>query len=120
MSCKVSVRNAASVSIVDLVGRITFGQSATQMRETLQKLAEGGARDILVNLENLSYLDSAGLGELVRAYTSQTSAGGRIKLLQPQSVVRQVLHITRLHTVFPIYEDETAALKSFAAEAAKA
>jgi anti-anti-sigma factor len=120
MSCKVSIRQAGSISIVDLAGRITFGQSATHMRETLQNLAEDGARNILVNLHDVTYLDSAGLGELARAYTSQTSAGGRIKLLHPQSIVRKVLQITRLHTVFAIYEDESVALASFSAEAAKA
>ena len=115
MSCIVSVRQAGPVSIVDLVGPVSLGESASQMRDALQELTKGGARNILVNLRDVSYMDSSGLGELVRAYTSLTNAGGRIKLLHPQSIVEQVLKITKLCTVFATYEDETSALESFTA-----
>jgi len=109
------VRQVGSVSILDLVGPVTLGESASQMREALQKLADGGARNILVNLRDVSYLDSSALDELVTAYTALTNAGGRIKLLHPQSIVKQVLQITKLNTVFGTYEDETLALESFTA-----
>lgn len=120
MSCKVSVRQAGFVSIVDLVGRVTFGESVGQMRDTLQNLAEGGAKNILVNLQGASYLDSSALSELVAAHICLTNAGGRIKLLHPQSMVKRVLQITRLYTVFETYEDEALALQSFTVEAASA
>jgi anti-sigma B factor antagonist len=113
VSCKVSIRQAGSVSIVDLVGPVSLGESASQMREALQELAEGGARNILVNLRDVGYMDSSGLGELVRAYTSLSKAGGQIKLLHPQSIVKQVLKVTKLCTVFATYEDESSALESF-------
>jgi anti-sigma B factor antagonist len=113
MSCKVSVRQAGYVSIVDLEGAVSLGESASQMRETLQNLAESGARNILVSLRDVTYVDSSGLGELVRAYTSLTTAGGRIKLLHPDTIVKQVLRVTKLDTVFATYEDEATAAESF-------
>lgn len=118
MSCKISVRESGSVSIVDLSGRITTGEGAIQMRDSIQKLAQGGARNILINLQDVAYLDSAGLGELVGAYTTLTSAGGQIKLMKMKSIVKQLLEITNMSALFPSYEDEAAAVQSFTVTAA--
>jgi anti-sigma B factor antagonist len=120
MSCKVSVRESGSVSIVDLAGRITTGEGAIQMRDAIRKLAQGGARNILVNLQDVAYLDSAGLGELVGAYTTLTNAGGKIKLMHMKSIVKQLLQITNMDALFPTYGDEAAAVQSFTVTAAGA
>jgi anti-sigma B factor antagonist len=120
MSCKVSVRQAGSVSIVDLAGRVTLGEGASEVRDAVKKLAQGGARNILVNLQEVSYLDSSGLGELVSGYTSLTNAGGQMKLMHVQSMVKHLLRITKLYNVFATYEDETSALQAFTTEAASA
>jgi anti-sigma B factor antagonist len=120
MSCKISVREIGSVSIVELAGRITTGEGAIQMRDAIKKLAQGGARNILINLQDVAYLDSAGLGELVGAYTTLTNSGGQIKLMNVKSIVKQLLHITNMEALFPTYENESAALQSFTAAAAGA
>ncbi len=120
MSCNVSVRQAGDVSIVDLAGRVTLGVGASQMRDAIKKLAQSGAKNILVNLQDVTYLDSSGVGELVSAYASVTHAGGRIKLMHAQSIVKQLSQATKLYTVFATCEDETSALQSFTAEAARA
>jgi anti-sigma B factor antagonist len=120
MSCKVSVRQAGSVSILDLAGRVALGEGADEVRDAIKKLVQGGARSILVNLQEVSYLDSFGLGELVSAYTSLRSAGGQMKLMHPKSIVKQLLQITNMAALFATYEDEALALQSFMAEAASA
>ncbi len=120
MSCKVTVRQAGPVSIMDLAGRITAGDGAIQVRDAIQKAAKGGAKNIVVNLEGVAYLDSSGLGELVSAYTVLRNAGGQLKLMRVRSGVQQLLKITNLNAVFTCYEDEASALQSFAPEAAEA
>ena len=120
MSCKVSVRQSGPVSIVDLAGRVTLGEGAIQVRDAIKKVVQGGATNVLVNLREVGYLDSAGLGELVSAYTGLRNAGGRLKLMSVQSSVKQLLKITNLDAVFATYEDEASALQSFAHEAAEA
>jgi anti-sigma B factor antagonist len=113
MKCKVSMRQAGDVLILDLAGPVTLGEGTRQVRDAIKKLVESGARYILLNFQDISYLDSAGLGELVSAYTSVTNAGGQIKLMHVQSLVKQLLQITKLYTVFTTYEDEKLALQSF-------
>jgi anti-sigma B factor antagonist len=110
---KVSVRKKGDVSIVDLAGRVTMGEGASQMRDAIKELAQTGEKNILVNLREVSYLDSSGVGELVSAYVSVTNAGGQIKLVHVQSIVKQLLQVTKLYTVFTTYEDELSALQSF-------
>jgi len=120
MSCKVSVRQAGSVAILDLAGRVALGEGADDVRDAIKKLVQGGARNILVNLEEVSYLDSFGLGELVSAYTRLRSAGGQMKLMHPKNIVKQLLQITNMAALFPTYKDEAAALQSFTVTAAGA
>jgi len=83
------------------------------MRDAIKKLAHDGEKNILVNLQEVSYLDSSGLGELVSAYTTVANAGGQIKLINVQSIVKHLLQVTKLYTVFITFEDETSALQSF-------
>jgi anti-sigma B factor antagonist len=113
MNCKVSMRQAGDVLILDLAGPVTLGEGTRQVRDAIKKLVESGARYILLNFQDISYLDSAGLGELVSAYTSVTKAGGQIKLMHVQNLVKQLLQVTKLCTVFTTYEDEKLALRSF-------
>ena len=120
MSCKVAVRQTGDVAIVDLSGRITLGEGSGLVRDTIKDILKQGGRSVLLNLQNVTYIDSAGLGELVGAYVSVTNAGGRIKLLNAQGKVTEVLAVTKLYTVFESFSDEAAALRSFPAGAAGA
>lgn len=117
MSLKAAVRRVGDVSIVDLAGRITLGEGSGLVRNTIKELVNSGQKNILVNLNDVSYIDSAGLGELVGAYASVTNMAGNIKLLHPQAKVHDLLQVTKLYTVFVTFDDEAEALRSFAAAA---
>jgi anti-sigma B factor antagonist len=117
MSLKASARRVGDVAIVDLAGRITLGEGSGLVRNTIKDLINSGQKNILVNLKDVSYLDSAGLGEMVGAYASVTNAGGRIKLLHPQAKVHDLLQVTKLYTVFIAFDDEAEALRSYSASA---
>jgi len=120
MSLKAEVRRSGDVSIIDLSGRITLGEGSGLVRNTIKDLVSAGQKNILVNLKNVTYIDSAGLGELVGAYASVTNQAGNIKLLHPQNKVHDLLQVTKLYTVFIAFDDEAEALRSFAAPAAGA
>jgi anti-sigma B factor antagonist len=117
MSFKASVRHVGDVAIVDLAGRLTLGEGSGALRDTIKELLADGEKSIVLNLKEVSHLDSAGLGEMVGAYASVTNAGGQIRLLNAQSKVHDLLVITKLLTVFSSYSDEEAAVRSFAAGA---
>jgi anti-sigma B factor antagonist len=117
MSVKASVRHADNVAVVDLSGRFTMGEGSGLVRNTIKGLLQEGRRLILLNLADVSYIDSAALGELVGAFASVTNAGGKIKLLNAQGRVSEVLIVTKLYTVFESFTDETAALRSFSGAA---
>lgn len=117
MSLKAAVRRVGDVSIVDLAGRITLGEGSGLVRNSIKDLVASGQKNILVNLRDVTYIDSAGLGELVGAYASVTNVGGNIKLLHPQSKVHDLLQVTKLYTVFIAFDDESEALRSFASAA---
>jgi len=118
MSLKANVRNVGDVAIVDLAGRVTLGEGSGLVRSTIKDLVAKGQKNILVNLKEVSYIDSAGLGELVGSYASVTNLGGSIKLLHPQAKVHDLLQVTKLFTVFVTFDDENEALRSFQAAAA--
>ena len=120
MSVKAEVREVGSVSIVDLSGRITLGEGSGTVRNTIKNLVTSGKKQILINLAEVTYMDSAGLGELVGAYATVTSGGGSIKLLHAQGKVADLLTVTKLYTVFEAFSDEGAALASFRGDAAGA
>jgi anti-sigma B factor antagonist len=120
MSLNVTVKETKVVTVVALSGRLTIGEGATQLRETLHKLLADGKRKIVLNLAGLTSLDSAGIGLLVSSYASMNRAGGQMKLSNLSSKVKDVLLITKLLTVFPVYDDEPAAVDSFAEAAAGA
>ena len=114
MSLTAKTRQVGNVSIVDLNGKITLGESSGVLRDDLNSLLAMGRKSIIGNMANVSYVDSAGLGELVGKYTTATNQGGSIKLLHLQNKMKDLLQITKLHTIFPIFEDEDAAVASFA------
>jgi anti-sigma B factor antagonist len=117
MSVKANVRRAGDVAIVDLSGRITLGEGTGLVRNTIKDLVNSGQKNILLNLKEVSYLDSSGLGEMVGAYATVTNAQGSIKLLHPQAKVHDLLQVTKLFTVFVTFDDEQEALRSYAAAA---
>jgi anti-sigma B factor antagonist len=117
MSLKAVVRHSGDVAIIDLSGRITLGEGAGLLRSTIKDLVAAGHKKILLNLKDASYIDSAGLGEMVGSYATVTNQGGDVKLLNVQSKVTDLLQITKLFTVFATYTDETEAVRSFASAA---
>jgi anti-sigma B factor antagonist len=98
---------------VDLSGKITLGEGGLTLREEVHKLLAEGKKKIVLNLADVNYIDSSGLGELVSAYTAVKNAGGELKLLNLTSKVRDLLVITKLVTVFDVKDDEAAAVSSF-------
>jgi anti-sigma B factor antagonist len=117
MSLKAETRRVGDVAIIDLAGRITLGEGSGLVRNTIKELVNAGQKNILVNLKDVTYIDSAGLGELVGAYATVTNMAGQIKLLHPQNKVHDLLQVTKLYTVFVAFDDEAEAMRSFATAA---
>lgn len=114
MSVKMSVRQVGDVSVVDVSGRITLGEGSSAFREVVRDLVGKGAKKILLNLADVSYIDSSGIGELVSGFTTAANHGGQVKLLGLTHRVRDLLQITKLYTVFEVFDDEGKAVSSFA------
>ena len=113
MSLYLTPMNVDDVTLVEAAGRITLGESVTLLRDQIRELLDAGRTKILLNLGEVTYIDSSGIGELVTAYTTVKRQGGSLKLLKLTQRVRDLLQITKLSTVFEIFEDESKALKSF-------
>ena len=109
----ITTREVSHVTIVDINGRITLGDETGQLRDTVRKLLAAGKKKIVLNLANVDYIDSSGVGELVSSFTAVRNAGGELKLLSLTKKVSDVLQVTKLYTVFDIKEDEFNAVKSF-------
>ncbi|HEV8523589.1 MAG TPA: STAS domain-containing protein [Terriglobales bacterium] len=114
MSMKSSTRQVNGVTIVDLSGRITLGEGSVVLRDTVRELVGKGQKKILLNLGDVTYIDSSGIGELVSAFTTVRNQGGELKLLNLTKKVHDLLQITKLYTVFDVKDDEAAAVSSFA------
>ena len=112
MQLKLSVRNTDGISIVDAAGRIIFGDESGSLRDTVKKVISENKR-IVLNLGDVTYIDSGGLGTLVALYTTARSAGGTIKLASLTKRVGDLLQVTKLLTVFDVYDDEKQALDSY-------
>jgi anti-sigma B factor antagonist len=106
-------RQAGDVSILDLDGEVRIGDSATALRSAIRELVATGNKKILLNLAGVRYIDSSGIGELIANYTTVGRTGGQLKLLNLTEKVQDLLVITKLLTVFDVYEDEGEALSSF-------
>ena|SRR5436305_10014911 len=120
MALIAKTRQVGNVSIVDLDGKITLGENTGILRDELRSLLAQGHKNILLNMAGVSYVDSGGLGELVGAYTTATNHGGAVKLVKMQSKMKDLMQITKLHTIFSTFEDEREAIASFGATAASA
>jgi anti-sigma B factor antagonist len=113
VSVKLNNRQVGDVTVVDVAGRITLGEGSSALREALRDLVGKDHKKILLNLGEVSYIDSSGIGELVSGFTTVTNAGGQLKLLGLNKRVKDLLQITKLYTVFDVHEDEAGAVRSF-------
>jgi anti-sigma B factor antagonist len=114
MAISVRKHDVNSVTVLDLSGRIDLGEGSVTLRDTVRKLLEEGRKKIVLNLAGVSYIDSSGLGELIAAYVTANNRGATLKLLNLTKRVDDLMQITKLATVFDVYDDEQAAIKSFA------
>ena len=106
-------REVGDVTILDLSGKITIGEGSVQLREAVRRLLDDGKKKILLNLGEVAYVDSSGIGELVSSYTTTNNQGGHLKLLNLTKKIQDLLMITKLLTVFETFESEASALESF-------
>ena len=113
MSMKVNTRQVDGITVLDLSGRITLGEGSVQLRDAVRDLLAKGSKLILLNLGDVNYIDSSGIGELVSAYTTVRNQGGELKLLNLTKKVHDLLQITKLYTVFDVKDDEASAIASY-------
>ena len=113
MSVKLTTRQVGDVTVIDAVGRITLGEGSSTFRDMIREMAAAGNKKILLNLGEVSYIDSSGIGELVSGFTTVTNHGGNLKLLNLTKRVKDLLQITKLYTVFEVHDDEAGAVRSF-------
>lgn len=113
MSLKLTTRQVGDVTVMDAVGKITLGDGSVAFRDTAKDLLANGHKKILVNLGEVNYIDSSGIGELVSAFTTVSNQDGQLKLLNLTKRVQDLLQITKLYTVFEVHEDEAQAIRSF-------
>jgi len=113
VTMKASSRKVDGIVIVDLSGRITLGEGAVVLRDTVKEISSRGEKKILLNLGDVTYIDSSGIGELVAAFTSVKNAGGELKLLNLTKKVHDLLQITKLYTVFDVQDSEASAIAAF-------
>jgi anti-sigma B factor antagonist len=113
VSVKITNRQVGDVTVIDASGRITLGEGSSTIRDTIRDLTAKGNRKLLLNLGDVSYIDSSGIGELVSGFTTVTNQGGQLKLLHLTKRVQELLQITKLYTVFEVFDDEAAAVRSY-------
>jgi anti-sigma B factor antagonist len=113
MSMKFKTRQVDGITVLDLSGRITLGEGSITIRDAVRDALAKGSKNIVLNLGDVNYIDSSGLGELVSAYTSVKNSGGELKLLNLTAKVHDLLQITKLYTVFDVKDDEASAIAAF-------
>ena len=113
MALTIASREIDGVTVLDLNGRITLGEGSVQLRDAIRDLIGKGQKSILLNLSEVNYIDSSGLGELVSAYTTARNQGAALKLLGLSKKVNDLLQLTKLYTVFDIYDDEDSGIASY-------
>jgi anti-sigma B factor antagonist len=113
MIFRTNARQSGDVIILDISGRIVLGDGSKQLSSKITELVDAGSKNILLNLAEVTYVDSSGLGEMVSSYTKVTNAGGRLKLLNCQPRITELLKMTRLHTIFESFAEEGQAVSSF-------
>lgn len=110
---KATTRNVNDVQVINLQGKITIGAGDTQLRDVIQQAISDGKTKILLDMREVTTIDSSGIGELVGSFTTVTNRGGKLKLLRLPPKVSDLLQVTQLITVFEVYDDEAKALESF-------
>jgi len=110
---KVTTRTVGDVHILDCSGKITLGEGTMAVRNGVREILNGGGKKILLNLGDVNYIDSSGIGELVSSFTTVTNQGGQLKLLNLTKKIQELLAITKLLTVFQVYDSEQGAISSF-------
>jgi anti-sigma B factor antagonist len=110
---KIEMRTIGDVRILDCSGKITLGEGTMAVRNTVRDILKDNGKKIILNLANVNYIDSSGIGELVSTYTTVTNSGGQLKLLNLTKKINELLQITKLLTVFQVFDSETAAVASF-------
>jgi anti-sigma B factor antagonist len=113
MNVKLTTHEEGGVTIVNASGRLTLGDGTSALRGRVRELVESGCRRIILNMADVTHIDSSGIGELIAAYTTVGAAGGEMKLLNLAKRVHEVLNITKLCTIFEMFEDEASAIGSF-------
>jgi len=113
MSMNMKTRHVNGTTILDLSGRITLGEGSVTIRDEVRNVLATGSNKILLNLGDITYIDSSGIGELVSAFTSVKNGGGELKLLNLTKKVHDLLQITKLYTVFDVKDDEASAIAAF-------
>ena len=113
MVLRSTFREVGEISLIDFSGKITLGEGSASLRRIIKDLVEGGHVKIVLNLEDVDYIDSSGIGELVAAHSVVEGAKGELKLLNLTRRVRDILQITRLFTIFDVETDEASALRNF-------
>lgn len=113
MQLEIRARKLGSIVILDLIGKITIGEGSNKLREEVNRLLESGAKEIILNFERATYLDSSGIGELISRHTTTKNQGGHLKLLKLPRKIKDLLTVTRLLPVFETFEEEEDALLSF-------
>lgn len=117
MSLKAVTRTVGNVAVIDLSGKITLGEGAGTLRDAVKDAINKGQKQLLLNMADVTYVDSAGLGELVGSYTTTTNLGGQLKLVNVQKKMKDLMQITKLYTIFQAYDDEQTAVQSYGASA---
>jgi anti-sigma B factor antagonist len=110
---KIEMRTIGDIRVLDFSGKITLGEGTMTVRNTVLDVLKDGGKKIILNLADVNYIDSSGIGELVRTYITVSSGGGQLKLLSLTKKIQELLQITKLLTVFQVYDSESAALASF-------
>lgn len=113
MSFKATAREIKGITVVDVSGRITLGEGSAMLREMVRDMTGKGQLKIVLNLGDVAYIDSSGIGELVSSFTTVKKQGGELKLLNLTKKVHDLLQITKLYTVFDVHNEESSALGSF-------
>ncbi|MBI3207624.1 MAG: STAS domain-containing protein [Candidatus Solibacter usitatus] len=113
MSLKLNNRQVGDITVIDAAGRVTLGEGTSSLRDAIRDALGAGHKKVLLNLGEVNYIDSSGIGELVSAFTTVTNQGGQLKLLSLNKRIQDLLQITKLYTVFECHDDESVAIRSF-------
>jgi anti-sigma B factor antagonist len=113
MMIQTSTRVVGGIAIVDISGQLRLGEGTGKLREVVQQLVRDGYHNILLNLGGVIHIDSSGIGELMSNYTTLRNQGGELKLMNLSKNVRNLLHVTRLYTIFDVHDDQATALQAF-------